>query len=252
MKYKRPIVLSMAGFDPTGGAGVLADVKTFEQHRCLGMAVLTANTNQTESEFLSVDWFGKQTITAQLQPLLSTYEMAAVKIGIVQNLEILLELVALVRRTFPRIPIVWDPVLSASSGFELHDSWNEDWLNQILDSIDLITPNVHEVRRIAKMEDEIEAAFQLAKRTNVLLKGGHSAVRLGVDLLFEGGIPREIPSKSETAKHPSKHGSGCILSAAIASSLALGKKLPEACREAKEYIEKRLSSNEYLLAYHVE
>lgn len=252
MKYNRPIVLSIAGFDPTGGAGVLADMKTCEQHRCLGMAVLTANTDQTESEFLSVDWFDKQTMTAQLQPILSAYEIAAVKIGIVQNLGILLELVALVRRSFPVIPIVWDPVLSASSGFQLHESWNEEQLNQVLGSIDLITPNVHEVRRIAGIEDEIEAAFQLAKWTNVLLKGGHSEVRLGVDLLFEGGIPGEIPSKSDTAKYASKHGSGCILSAAIASNLAFGKKMPEACREAKEYIEKRLSSNEYLLAYHVE
>lgn len=252
MKYKRPIVLSIAGFDPTGGAGVLADVKTCEQHRCLGMAVLTANTNQTETHFLSVDWFDKQTIIAQLQPVLSTYDISAVKIGIIENLDTLLELVLLVKRTFPSVPVVWDPVLSASSGFELHDSWNEGTLNQVLELIDLITPNVHEVRKIAQMDDEIEASFQLAQVSHVLLKGGHSAVRLGVDLLFEGGIPREIPSRSDPETYRSKHGSGCILSSAIASNLALGKSLFEACREAKQYIEKRLSSNAYLLAYHVE
>lgn len=252
MKYKRPIVLSIAGFDPTGGAGVLADVKTCEQHHCLGMAVLTANTNQTETEFLSVDWFERQTIMAQLQPILNTYEISAVKIGIVENLETLLELLSLVKRAFPGVSVVWDPVLSASAGFELHTSWNEETLNQVLGMIDLITPNVHEVRKITQLEDEIEAAFQLAKSTHVLLKGGHSALRPGVDLLFEGGIPREIPSKADPSKYKAKHGSGCILSAAIASNLALGKSMNEACQEAKQYIEKRLSSNEYLLAYHVE
>lgn len=252
MKYKRPIVLSIAGFDPTGGAGVLADVKTCEQHRCLGMAILTANTNQTETEFLSVDWFDKQVIFAQLQPILNTYEISAVKIGIVENLETLLELLSLVKGAFPAVPIVWDPVLSASAGFELHTSWNEETLDQVLGMIDLVTPNVHEVRKITGMEDEIEAAFQLAKSTRVLLKGGHSTSRQGVDLLFEGGIPREIPPKAEVSKYKAKHGSGCILSAGIACNLALGRNLGEACREAKEYIEKRLSSNEYLLAYHVE
>ncbi|TSJ42401.1 hydroxymethylpyrimidine/phosphomethylpyrimidine kinase [Fluviicola chungangensis] len=252
MKYKRPIVLSIAGFDPTGGAGVLADIKTCEQHRCLGMAVLTANTNQTETDFLSVDWFDKQTIRAQLQPILSTYEISAVKIGIVENLDILLELVTVVKRSFPSVPIIWDPVLAASSGFELHESWNEELLSQVLGMIDLITPNVNEVSRITGIEDEIEGAFQLAQSTHVLLKGGHSAVRLGVDLLFEGGIPREIPSKSDPETYHSKHGSGCILSSAIASNLAWGNPLFEACQEAKQYIEKRLSSNAYLLAYHVE
>jgi len=252
MKYKRPIVLSIAGFDPTGGAGVLADVKTYEQHRCLGMAVLTANTNQTETTFLSVDWFDKQTIIAQLQPLLNMYTISAVKIGIVENLDTLLEVLTLVKRGAPSALIVWDPVLSASSGFELHTSWNEETLHQVLGMIDLVTPNVPEVRKITQTDDEIEASFQLAQLTHVLLKGGHSAVRLGVDLLFEGGIPREIPSKSDTAKFVAKHGSGCILSSAIASNLALGKNLIEACQEAKQYIEKRLSSNEHLLAYHVE
>lgn len=252
MKYKRPILLSIAGFDPTGGAGVLADVKTFEQHGCLGMAVLTANTNQTETEFLSVDWFGKQAIIAQLQPILNTYTISAVKIGIVENLDTLLELVSLVKQSNSSVPVIWDPVLAASSGFVLHESWKEETLNQVLGLIDLVTPNVHEVRRIAAMDDEIEAAFRLAEWTNVLLKGGHSSVRLGVDLLFEGGIPKEIPSKSDPSKFAPKHGSGCILSSAIASNLALGKSVSEACQESKTYIEKRLLSNEYLLAYHAE
>lgn len=252
MKYDRPIVLSIAGFDPSGGAGVLADAKTFEQCGCLGMAVLTGNTNQTESDFISVGWCDKETIANQLIPLLKSYQFSAVKIGIVENLDTLAAILGLVKASFPFVPIVWDPVLSASSGFRIHESWNEDVFHQVLKQVDLITPNAHEVRQITKVEDEIEAAFQLAQYTQVLLKGGHSSVRLGVDLLFEGGIPREIPPGSDTKEYFPKHGSGCILSAAIASGLAVGKPMLESCQEAKAYTEKRLISNEHLLSYHAE
>nr|WP_294858833.1 hydroxymethylpyrimidine/phosphomethylpyrimidine kinase [uncultured Fluviicola sp.] len=252
MKYKHPIVLSIAGFDPTGGAGVLADVKTCEQHACLGMGILTSNTIQTETNFLSVNWFDKKSIIDQLMPILQSYEISAVKIGIIENLDSLSEVITTIKSVFPKIPIVWDPVLAASSGFELHPGWDTESLNRLLGMIDLITPNVNEAKRLAQVEDEIEAGFHLARLTNVLLKGGHSSVRLGVDLLFEGGVPREIPSKSDSPELAPKHGSGCILSAAIASNLARGKHLFEACQEAKYYIEKRLSSNEHLLAYHVD
>lgn len=252
MKYGRPIVLSIAGFDPTGGAGVLADVKTFEQHQCLGMAVLTGNTNQTESDFISVSWFEKDNILNQLLPILENYRISAVKIGIVENLDTLSAILAVVKASFPLIPIVWDPVLSASSGFELHASWNPESFHEVLKLVTLITPNEPEVKRVTHSEDEIEAAFQLAQFTQVLLKGGHSSARLGVDLLFEGGIPREIPPKTDPEKCFSKHGSGCILSAAIASNLALGENMLEGCQKAKQYIEKRLASNTHLLAYHAE
>ncbi len=252
MNYNRPIVLSIAGFDPTGGAGVLADVKTCEQLRCLGMGVLTANTNQTEADFRSVDWMTKETLIAQLEPLLQTYALAAVKIGIVENLDTLQELVAALRTSFPAVPIVWDPVLSASSGFELHASWDETSLQALLETIDLVTPNVQEIRRMTGIEDEIDAAFHLGKRTNVLLKGGHSTERLGVDILFEGRISLELPATAGPENYAPKHGSGCILSTAIACRLASGDNLQDACRNAKHYIEKRLSSNENLLAYHVE
>ncbi|MDR0802766.1 hydroxymethylpyrimidine/phosphomethylpyrimidine kinase [Fluviicola sp.] len=251
MNYNRPIVLSIAGFDPTGGAGALADVKTFEQYSCLGMAVLTGNTNQTETDFISVDWIGKEKITSQLLPILENYQVSAVKIGIVENLEILSGILEIIRASFALIPVVWDPVLTASSGFELHDAFERRLLEEILISVDLITPNVSEARKLMGEKDEIEAAFLLGNHTSVLLKGGHSTVRKGIDLLIENHLPKEIEGTINKKLYP-KHGSGCILSAAIASSLALGASLPEACRNAKDYIERRLASNTNLLAYHAE
>lgn len=251
MNYQRPIVLSIAGFDPTGGAGVLADVKTFEQHGCLGMAVLTGNTNQTESEFLAVNWFDKDAIISQLLPILENYRVAGVKIGIVENLDTLASVLALIKASFPQVPVIWDPVLAASSGFELHASWNRETLQRILELVYLVTPNINEVKKLTESEDEIAGALELARFTHVLLKGGHRSERLGVDLLFEGGIPVELPVQLETADCSPKHGSGCILSAAITANLALGNDLPAACRNAKNYIEERLASNPHLLAYHV-
>ena len=250
MKYNRPIAITIAGFDPTGGAGVLADVKTFEQHRVLGMSVLTGTTIQTESEFLEVNWFSAAAVIRQLEPLLENYQTLFFKIGIVSSLEMLEEIVVWLKTRIPDCQLVWDPVLAASSGFELHDAFEKDTLIRILKQIQLITPNVPEVRKLAGLEDEIEAAFHLGKYTNVLLKGGHSAVREGIDLLIQNGVPQEIPTQIQ-AKKQAKHGSGCILSSAITANLALGKALPEACLEAKKYIEERLASNPNLLAYHV-
>lgn len=249
MNYNRPIVLSIAGFDPTGGAGVLADVKTFEQHNCLGMAILTGNTNQTEKDFISVDWIAKEKIVSQLLPILKNYRVSSVKIGIVENLETLSGILEVIRDSSASVPVVWDPVLAASSGFELHDGFDRALLEEMLKSVNLVTPNVNEARKLMGEEDEIEAAFQLGNHTSVLLKGGHSAVRLGIDLLIENRIPREIAGTINRKLRP-KHGSGCILSAAIASNLALGAGLPEACQNAKNYIERRLASNTNLLAYH--
>jgi hydroxymethylpyrimidine/phosphomethylpyrimidine kinase len=252
IKYDRPIVWSVAGYDPTGGAGVLADVKTFEQNNVLGMAFLSATTIQKENEFIAVNWNSAEEIFAQIIPVAEDYQVSAVKIGIVESLQTLFELVSFFRSTYPTVKIVWDPVLSASSGFELTEANLSLELKEVLGMITLITPNVHEARRLIGCDDEIEAAFQLAEFCPVLLKGGHSSIRLGVDLLIENRVPHEIIGNPEIVAYSPKHGSGCILSAAIASNLALGYDLTESCRNAKIYIEKRLKSNENLLAYHVE
>ncbi len=249
MKYDRPIVLSIAGFDPTGGAGVLADLKTIEQHKCLGMGVQTANTIQTEAEFSSVEWFTEEKIVQQLNTILDNYTISAVKIGIVQDLSSLQVILNDIKQGFDG-PIVWDPVLAASTGFVLHDSWDFTTLSEVLKQVTLVTPNVNEVRLLAGLSDEIKAAFSLANHTNVLLKGGHSSVRQGIDFLIENGIPSEISSE-ELVECTPKHGSGCILSSSIASNLALGNSLKDSCLLAKRYIEQCLSSNPNLLSYHV-
>jgi hydroxymethylpyrimidine/phosphomethylpyrimidine kinase len=240
--------MSIAGMDPTGGAGLLADVKTCEQHRCLGFGVVSALTIQTEDTFHRVDWMPLTTIIDQAAPLFSRYTVAVVKIGIVENFAVLDSLVRWIIEQRAGIRIVWDPVLAASAGFRFVDRVDPARLQQLLKHIYLITPNAPEARQLAGVDDAQEAARQLARYCRVYLKGGHLTENTGTDYLYESdtvttfspGIHRVWP----------KHGSGCILSSAMASRLAGGESLTRACTGAKEYIERILISNENLLAYH--
>lgn len=250
MSYIRPIVLSIAGFDPCGGAGVLADVKTFEQHKCLGMAINTSITDQVEDKFLAVKWFSANEIIDHIKTLTSKYKIDFVKIGIIENLNTLKTIVTFLKQQNKTICIVWDTVLSASSGFQLIDSIDENKLSDVLKNIFLITPNTNEAKTLSGLDNELEAANYLSHYCNVLLKGGHSASEKGVDHLYYNN--KQIKIQTENTKELSpKHGSGCILSSSIVSNLALGNDLETACVRSKKYIENILNSNSNLLAYHV-
>lgn len=250
MSYNRPIVLSIAGFDPCGGAGVLADIKTFEQHRCLGMAINTAITKQVEDKFISVDWLPLSAIMDQIKILTDRYEIRFVKIGIIENLNTLSEVVGYLKQRNKNSVIVWDPVLAASSGFNFIETLDKEKLQDLLKNIRLITPNVNEAKKMSGLNDETTAAAYLASYCDVLLKGGHSKENEGIDFLFSNNNITEIKKQIVQPVYP-KHGSGCILSAAVISQLALGADLETACKKAKQYIEILLNSNSNLLAYHV-
>lgn len=250
MKYNRPIVLSIAGFDPCGGAGVLADIKTIEQHQCLGMAVNTAVTKQVEDHFISVNWFSAAEIIEQIKTLTTKYQIDFVKIGIIENLDTLYEVITFLKHQNKNITIVWDTVLAASSGFNLIETIDRKKLEEVLKKIFLITPNTIEAKMLSDLDDEIKAAYFLASFCNVLLKGGHSEREKGIDYLYHNN--HQLKIQSDTTKELSpKHGSGCILSSAITSNLALGNDLEISCKKAKNYIETILNSNTNLLAYHV-
>lgn len=248
MSYDRPIVLSIAGFDPTGGAGVLTDVKTFEQHQCLGFSVISASTIQSEDEFIAVKWIPLNEIIDQMEPLFSKYSIDFVKIGIIENLEVLSELVKWLKEKNSEIKIIWDPVISSSSGFLLLNDLDAELLKGILSNIYLITPNILEAKLLSKDEDAQEGAKSLSQFCAVYLKGGHSAEALGTDRLFSKGEIHTIEATS--SDFIPKHGSGCILSSAILCNLAKENSLEESCKKAKYYIEKILGSNNKLLAYH--
>lgn len=250
MEYTRPIVISIAGFDPTGGAGVLADIKTIEQNNCLGFGVLTSTTIQTEFEVIGVNWLSKDEILNQLNPLLENYAVKAVKIGIVNQLSTLKAISLRIREVNPEIYIVWDPILVATSGKPFLENVTKEDLDDALSLIDLITPNTLEAIELGGGVNEIESARELLKMTNVLLKGGHSSVEIGTDILFYED--KEVRIASELKEYHDKHGTGCILASAITANIAKGTSLVQSCKNAKQYLETTANSNPQRLAYHVQ
>ncbi|KAA5540326.1 hydroxymethylpyrimidine/phosphomethylpyrimidine kinase [Adhaeribacter rhizoryzae] len=246
MQPDRPYVLSIAGLDPSGGAGVLADVKTFEQHQVYGFGVCSALTVQSDSDFLSVKWLSAPEIIAQLEPLVTKFPLAACKIGIIQNWEVLDEVLNFLKQINPDLPIVLDPVLQASAGY-IFQTTEAGW-QQVLPKLSLLTPNYNEMKQLRADSSPEETALSLSATCAVLLKGGHHPAAPGTDYLFQNG--HFLAFKPGSAEVFPKHGSGCVLSAAIAANLALGYALPEACRLAKKYTELFLSSTPALLGYH--
>ena len=249
MEANRPIVLSIAGFDPCGGAGILADIKTFEQHKVVGLAVNTAQTLQTEDHFISIKWEAEKDILTALETLLNQYDVTAVKIGIVENISQLKNIVSFIHQKNVTIKIVVDTVFKSSSGFVFwNEQINEIKLIEMLAKVFLITPNYNEVLQLMPSTTAKEAAQKISVHCNVLLKGGHNEEEKGVDYLYtKSGVVKFNPGSADGS---AKHGSGCVLSAAITANIALGFSLETACENAKKYIEQFLSSNKTLLGYH--
>lgn len=243
-------VLSIAGFDPSGGAGILADIKTFEANRVRGMGVLSAITFQNDILFEGLQWVETDEIVAQIAVLGKRFEFSVVKIGLIENLEVMNVVVRTLKQLQPGCRIIWDPIVRASAGFQFHSNFDREQLFLALENCILITPNTEEAVFLAGTDNPMEAAQQLAKYCNVLLKGGHNREEPGVDFLFgPDSVEKILPVEKEVFP---KHGSGCVLSAAIAANLANGNDLAAACRNAKKYVEQFLISNKTLLGTHHE
>ena len=249
MDTNRPIVMSIAGFDPCGGAGILADIKVFEQFKVYGLGITTAQTLQTENEFMSIRWQPEEDILNALEKMLLHYDVKVVKIGIVENIGILNKIVSCIHQKDAAIKIIIDTVLKSSSGFDFWEGkTNETLLFDIMSKSFLITPNFNEVLQLIPADNSKEAAQKLATYCNILLKGGHNKNEMGVDYLFTKSDIHKL--KATNTEFNAKHGSGCVLSSAITANLALGFDLVTSCTIAKQYIEKFLGSNKTLLGYH--
>ncbi|MFV8368459.1 hydroxymethylpyrimidine/phosphomethylpyrimidine kinase [Flavobacterium sp. LB2R40] len=249
MSENRPYVLTIAGFDPSGGAGVLADIKTFEQHHVYGFALNTGNTIQTEREFFEMHWTDQAFVLRSLDKLFKNYTIKAVKIGIVPSLDYLKEIVFLIKKLSPKTKIIWDTVLKSTTNFNFLILENQNSLIEILREIDLITPNYNEIVQLSSEEINAERiAITLSKHCAVLLKGGHNPAAIGIDYLYTSKeIFRLKPNNTLVFE---KHGSGCVLASAITANLALEQDLKTACINAKKYIETYLESNPTKLGYH--
>ncbi len=167
-----------------------------------------------------------------------------------ENLQVLNKVIDKLLVSNKSIRIIWDPVLRSSSGYSFQDpqEFQKD-LESILERIFLITPNFDELKLFYPELDLKDTIRKISSQTNLYLKGGHRIANIGLDELFtkEGECLNFNPGRTDCSE---KHGSGCVLSSALAAHLALGHSLPEASRKAKDYIEKVLASNETLLGYH--
>lgn len=247
MSADRSYTISIAGFDPTNGAGITADVKTFEQIGVYGLGVCTAVTVQNENEFKTVEWISLNTITEQLEILIDKYPVQFVKIGLIESFDVLEEVVFFLKKKNPDVKIIWDPILKSSSGFVFHEQVFVKQLKNLLKDIFLITPNREEILKLSPADSPEKAARNLMGLVNIYLKDGHNDGEEAIDRLFFER--QEFELKAERSEF-SKHGSGCVFSSALVAYLSMGNDVQQACAMAKEYVTRFINSDESLLGWH--
>ena len=242
---KPPVCLTIAGLDPSGGAGVIADIKTFSAFGCFAAAAVASITFQNTSGVYGAEHQSAESVRRQVEPVIEDYEIAALKTGMLPTREVIEE-VARLKAKMPLANFVVDPVVRSTSGFDLIDDAALRSLIELLFPLsDLVTPNKPEAERIARMSIEslsdIRAAamaMQSMGARNVLIKGGHfesgGTERKAIDHLFIGEAEHILAA--DFVETTATHGTGCTLAAAIAANLALGKGLLEAVGIAKDFV----------------
>lgn len=239
-------VLTIAGSDCSGGAGIQADLKTIIAHKCYGMSVITALTAQNTTGVYGIEDCSVDFVQNQIDCIFTDIFPDAVKIGMVSSLEII-EAIAQKLKEYKPKNIVFDPVMVATSGSKLlNDDAIQKLLSELIPLATVITPNLFEAEilcgfEIKNTEGMIKAAEKIAQNYggHILIKGGHLEDNAN-DLLFSNGEIHWF--EGERIENSNTHGTGCTLSSAIASNLALGYSVEASIRNSKEYITGALSS----------
>ncbi|OGW82652.1 MAG: bifunctional hydroxymethylpyrimidine kinase/phosphomethylpyrimidine kinase [Omnitrophica bacterium GWA2_52_8] len=235
----KPIALTIAGSDPSGGAGIQADLKTFHHHGVYGMSVITLLTIQNTLGVKEVITLDAANVAAQLDAILEDIPPHAVKTGALGNARIVEKLA--MRLCAARFPLVVDPVMDSSAGPPLMDeNARIIFKEKIVPLAALLTPNLKEAQILSGIKVEDVASMKEAARIilalgpkAVLIKGGHLEGD-ATDVLYDGASFHLFPSKHIESRHT--HGTGCAFSAAITAELAKGADLLKAVRTAKEFI----------------
>ncbi|MFL6467369.1 MAG: bifunctional hydroxymethylpyrimidine kinase/phosphomethylpyrimidine kinase [Pyrinomonadaceae bacterium] len=242
------ICLSIAGLDPSGGAGVIADVKTFSAFGCFATSAITSVTFQNTTGVFGSVHQTADSVRQQVQPVIDDLGIDALKTGMLPTADIIEEVARLVREN-NLLSFVVDPVVRSTSGFDLIDNTAlRSLIKELFPLAIVITPNIPEAERVSGVAIESERDISDAASVmrdlgakNILIKGGHldsenpkTATHKAVDHLFVGGDLYKIEGDwHDTA---ATHGTGCVLSAAITANLAIGKPLLEAVRTAKAFV----------------
>jgi hydroxymethylpyrimidine/phosphomethylpyrimidine kinase len=250
MTDRPPVVLTIAGFDPSSGAGVTADIKTIAAHGCYGVACITALTVQSTAGVRRVEALDPALTTETLQELTADVPIAAVHIGMLGTGKIVRALADFLtlsssKSGLPKLPnVVLDPILKSSSGAELLDASGIKLLiEKLIPLADVLTPNVDEAAfltglKVTDLDEMRSAAHKLHAMgaAALVITGGH--LEKAIDLLSfttNRGIEQEV-FKAERQRSNSTHGTGCAFSTAMACQLAQDRGLPEAALLAKTYV----------------
>lgn len=249
---KQKVCLTIAGLDPSGGAGIIADIKTFTAFECFATAAIVSLTFQNTQGVFGAENQTAETVRNQILPILDDFEIAALKTGMLPTREIIEETARIIAENKLKNFIV-DPVVRSTSGFDLID---DKALRVLIEKLfplsTVITPNIPEAERIAEMKIEnvtdIKKAAKIMREfgaKNVLIKGGHLSIadlgsgtsdfaRSAKDFLFIGEDLHVF--EDEFIETNATHGTGCTLAAAIAANLALGKDLIKSVEIAKRFV----------------
>ncbi|MBA3785070.1 MAG: hydroxymethylpyrimidine/phosphomethylpyrimidine kinase [Acidobacteria bacterium] len=265
---KSKICLTIAGLDPSGGAGIVADIKTFTAFGCFATAAITSITFQNTTGVFGAIHQTAESVRGQIEPIIEDFTIAALKTGMLPTREVIEETWRIVKKNRLKNFVV-DPVVRSTSGFDLiDDEALQSLIKNLFPLADVVTPNLPEAERIARLKIETEKDIEKAARImqnfgakNVLIKGGHFFEderrkakgeneienrkpmtedknkiedRKAIDYLFIGDDIRVF--EAGFIETNATHGTGCTLAAAITANLALGKTLIEAVERAKNFV----------------
>ncbi len=257
MPEKQPVVLSIAGFDPSSGAGITADIKTIAAHGCYGVTCITAMTVQSTSGVKRVEALDPVLVSDTLAELAYDVHIDAVRIGMLGSGKVakaIIDFLSTGKSKNGLTNIVLDPILRSSSGADLLDPSGAKLLKEkLLPLSDVVTPNVDEAfaitgKRVRELEDMREACVALHDMgaPAVVITGGH--LEKAIDLLSfktDRGIEQEV-FKADRQKSNSTHGTGCAFATALACHLAMDRGLAEATLLAKTYVTAAISNGQPL------
>jgi hydroxymethylpyrimidine/phosphomethylpyrimidine kinase len=246
-----PVALTIAGSDPSGGAGIEADLKTFSALGVYGATVITALTAQNTKGVFGIHDVPADFVAAELNAIFTDLDPGAVKIGMLANAATIGVIIAALDRYQPR-NVVLDPVIIASSGKKLLRGDALGRLRELIARARVVTPNLPEAgvlldRAPAGDEDEMRTQAQQLLGLGagaVFIKGGHGSGPESVDFLVEAGETLRLAAPRVATKNT--HGSGCTLSSAIAAGLAKGLPLQAAAKEAKAYVSAAIAAADRL------
>ncbi len=252
MKFNNPKVLIIAGSDPSGGAGIQADIKTATANKVYSSTVITCLTAQNTKKVSAIHNPPIHFLRSQIEEVLEDISFDTIKTGMLGNSEIINCVADVLKKKAKRIPLVLDPVMVATSGdLLLEKSAVQDLKRKLIKKCYIITPNIDEAEILSEIKiknlDDMKSASKIIQKIgakNVLIKGGHlktSGNYIYSVLLVEDGSIHLIKNKKINSK--SFHGTGCTLASAIASNLAKGLDIVDAVKKANAYVYKAVKNN---------